>query len=101
MGGGAGRPRARAGLLALGLVTLVLTRIAPADATALTAQPGDGTTAATAAASCWGIKQAHPTSPSGVYWLQTPALDRPGQYYCDQATAGGGWVLIGRGRENW
>ncbi len=25
----------------------------------------------------------------------------PKQFYCDQATDGGGWVLVGRGREQW
>jgi hypothetical protein len=60
-----------------------------------------GQTQETAAASCWEIKQNDPSSVSGVYWLNTPLLGAPQQFYCDQQTDGGGWVLIGRGRENW
>ncbi|HWJ97971.1 MAG TPA: fibrinogen-like YCDxxxxGGGW domain-containing protein, partial [Acidimicrobiales bacterium] len=63
--------------------------------------PGDGASAATAGASCFGILRAFPTSPSGTYWLSTPAMDRPAQFYCDMKTDGGGWVLIGRGRQGW
>ncbi|CEA07515.1 hypothetical protein BN1051_00830 [Arthrobacter saudimassiliensis] len=61
----------------------------------------NGATADTAAASCWEIKQEHPQLPSGIYWLLTPAMPQPEQFYCDQSTDGGGWVLIGRGREGW
>ena len=68
---------------------------------AAVAAPGDGTTAASAGASCWGIKQQHPTSPTGTYWLWTASLDRPGAYHCDMDTDGGGWVLVGRGRNGW
>src|SRR5690606_4830400 len=64
-------------------------------------QTVNGLTEATAAASCWEIKQVTPSAPSGVYWLYTPELGAPQQFYCDQVTNGGGWVLIGRGRENW
>ena len=61
----------------------------------------DGSSAATAAASCWDIKQRNPEAADGAYWLQTPAMDHPAQFFCDQTTDGGGWVLIGRGREGW
>ncbi|MDK7339731.1 fibrinogen-like YCDxxxxGGGW domain-containing protein [Pauljensenia sp. UMB0018B] len=61
----------------------------------------DGLSAATAAASCWDIKQRNPEAADGAYWLQTPAMDHPAQFFCDQTTDGGGWVLIGRGREGW
>lgn len=61
----------------------------------------DGLSAATAAASCWDIKQRNPAASDGTYWLQTPAMDAPAQFFCDQTTDGGGWVLIGRGREGW
>lgn len=74
----------------------------PAPATAEVAIPApDGLSQATAAASCWEIKQLTPSAPSGVYWLSTPALGAPDQFYCDQATNGGGWVLVGRGRDGW
>ena len=61
----------------------------------------DGLTEATAAASCWEIKQNDPNAQDGTYWLWTPQLGAPDQFYCDQTTDGGGWVLIGRGREGW
>ena len=61
----------------------------------------DGRTEATAAASCWEIKQLDPASTSGAYWLQTPTLQAPAQFYCDQEYDGGGWVLLGKGREGW
>ena len=60
-----------------------------------------GLTAETAAPSCWSIKQNYPASADGIYWLRTPKLVEPEQFYCDQTTDGGGWVLIGRGREGW
>ena len=70
-------------------------------AQAADAVAGDGTTSATAGASCWGIKQQVPTSANGIYWLNTAALERPQQFFCDMTTSGGGWVLVGRGREGW
>ena len=68
---------------------------------AATTRPVDGLSQATAAGSCWEIKQSTPSAPSGVYWLITPALQAPEQFYCDQSTDGGGWVLVGRGRQGW
>lgn len=61
----------------------------------------NGLTTETAAASCWEIKQNDPESKSGAYWLWTDEMDAPAQFYCDQETNGGGWVMIGRGREGW
>jgi trimeric autotransporter adhesin len=61
----------------------------------------DGSSPAQAAASCWEAKQVAPNSASGAYWLLTPALQAPQQFYCDQETDGGGWVLVGKGRQGW
>jgi hypothetical protein len=84
-------------LLAAGLPVLVL----QSSGTAATSRPADGLTQATAAGSCWEIKQNYPSSTDGVYWIVTPALQAPTQIYCDQTTDGGGWELIGRGRQGW
>ena len=62
----------------------------------------DGLSAATAAASCWDIKQRDPNSQDGhLLAPRPPAMDAPAQFFCDQTTDGGGWVMIGRGREGW
>ncbi|MFJ3031531.1 fibrinogen-like YCDxxxxGGGW domain-containing protein [Rothia terrae] len=86
-----------AGVLALATTATAL----PVATAAETAQKIDGKTSATAAASCWEIKQLDPASNSGSYWLYTPQMEAPAQFYCDQETNGGGWVMIGRGREGW
>ena len=80
--------------------TLLASLLVPTAANAALPAP-DGLSAATAAASCWEIKQVKPTAPSGVYWIGTRALGAPDRFYCDQTTSGGGWVLVGRGREGW
>ncbi|WP_426571193.1 fibrinogen-like YCDxxxxGGGW domain-containing protein [Aquihabitans sp. McL0605] len=84
-------------LAAIPLVNAVRTN----SASAADAVAGDGTTPATAGASCWGIKQQYASSATGTYWLNSAALARPQQFWCDMATDGGGWVLIGRGRDGW
>ncbi len=92
--------------VATGIALLVPGALAPlllgAPATALTIDPAQlGTSSATAAGSCWEIKQRRSSAPSGSYWLLTPSMPAPAQFYCDQSTDGGGWVLIGKGRDGW
>ncbi len=99
----ANRPRTLIALAALALLGAVpiVNAVRTDTASAAEAVPGDGTTSATAGASCWGIKQAFPASADGIYWLLTPSLDRPTQIWCDQTTGGGGWALVARGRDGW
>lgn len=63
--------------------------------------PRDGSSPERAAASCWAIKQENPRSQDGRYWLLAPNMDAPQEFFCDQTMDGGGWVMIGRGREGW
>src|SRR5690606_17780853 len=86
--------------LAVLAATLLIEVVTPTTVGAVEV-PADGATPLTAAASCWEIKQQNPSAPDGVYWLVTPTLVAPQRFYCDMTTDGGGWVLIGRGREGW
>ena len=90
--------------LALGLASITgfgVLALSPVAAQAAVDPLHDGLSEATAAASCWEIKQNNSRSSDGTYWLQTATMDAPGQFFCDQTTDGGGWVMIGRGREGW
>lgn len=82
-------------VIALGASLLAATPAAAADPLPT------GQSLASAAGSCWEIKQNVPSASTGTYWLLTPALKAPQQFYCDMTTDGGGWVLVGRGREGW
>ncbi len=93
--------RAVAAVGSAGLIAAALTLGQVSSASAADQVVRDGSTSTRAAASCWEIVQSTPGVPSGVYWLQTPALIAPQQFYCDMTTDGGGWVLVGRGREGW
>lgn len=90
-------------LQALALSCAVVAGVLVAGQAVALAAPAtvDGATSASAAASCWEVKQNVPMARSGIYWLLTPALQAPQQFYCDQETDGGGWVLVARGREGW
>ncbi|MFV0251924.1 MAG: fibrinogen-like YCDxxxxGGGW domain-containing protein, partial [Beutenbergiaceae bacterium] len=94
------RRSARPLVFALALAMILTVSLWALPARADTPLP-DGLSQATAAGSCWEVKQNTPSAPSGVYWLLTPALQAPQQFYCDQETDGGGWVLVGRGRQGW
>ncbi|MFT4157696.1 MAG: fibrinogen-like YCDxxxxGGGW domain-containing protein [Microbacterium sp.] len=88
-------------LLTIGALLVPTASVATETTTTTTTAP-DGLSALTAAASCWEIKQNYPSAPDGVYWLLTPAMTKGAeQFYCDQTRNGGGWVLVGRGREDW
>lgn len=78
----------------------IFPELAGSEASAAIPAP-TGLTQDTAAGSCWEIKQNVPASQDGLYWLLTPALKAPQQFQCDMTTDGGGWVLVGRGREGW
>jgi trimeric autotransporter adhesin len=103
---------ARTTALAAGLAGLVMALLGTVATTPAEARTGVapsaapppsalGTAARYAAGSCWEVKQQRPSAPSGVYWLLTPAMAEPQQLYCDQTTDGGGWVLVGKGRNGW
>ena len=96
---------ARKATTAVGLaLTLGLSGLAPVGPVAYAAEDAvvhDGSSSDKAAASCYEAKQINKDAKSGKYWLYTPSMSAPQQFYCDQETNGGGWVLIGRGRDGW
>ena len=96
---------ARKATTAVGLaLTLGLSGLAPVGPVAYASEDAvvhDGSSSDKAAASCYEAKQVNKDAKSGKYWLYTPSMSAPQQFYCDQETNGGGWVLIGRGRDGW
>ena len=96
------RPRLRSALAAVVVpASALVVPFLPATAASAADTPRDGSIESRAVASCWEAKQVSPSAKDGLYWLYTPALQRPQQFWCDMTTDGGGWVLIGRGRQGW
>lgn len=101
-------PRSRAGKFVLAAVAVAVTVPAvsadrPSSRTVDAAEPTvkDGSTLAQAAVSCWAAKRTDPAAASGLFWIVTPQMSAPTRVWCDQETDGGGWALVGRGREGW
>ena len=81
---------ARKATTAVGLaLTLGLSGLAPVGPVAYAAEDAvvhDGSSSDKAAASCYEAKQVNKDAKSGKYWLYTPSMSAPQQFYCDQET---------------
>ncbi len=91
----------RHAVMAAALVGVALVPVTAQGAAAAVDAAVLGTSADTAAGSCWEIKRQRPAATDGAYWLVTPAMSEPASFYCDMSTDGGGWVLVGKGRDAW
>ena len=52
------------------------------------------------ATSCLALLEEDPDAESGLYWLD-PAGSGAFEAWCDMDYDGGGWTLVGKGREGW
>ena len=95
------RTQTIAATVAATVTTVVVSLVAAVPTAQAATFVPDGSSPATAAASCWEVKQVKPSAADGTYWLLTPQLRTPTQFFCDMTTDGGGWVLVGRGRDGW
>jgi hypothetical protein len=86
-------------------VVVVGVGMSQAVTTAAHADPAPGALGSSTnpAGSCWEIAQSlgsgATSAANGDYWLLTPQMSEPQQFYCD--IGNGGWVLIGKGRDGW
>src|SRR5215212_6962601 len=64
-------------------LTAVVVPVVSSTTASAADQKRDGRTESRALASCWEIKQVDPSAPDGRYWLYTPALQYPQQFWCD------------------
>ena len=84
-------------LLAL-LPVLALPAPSQAAATQARRRPDPGHRGRRPAGRSSRTTRVQPTASTG--WSR-PRLQAPQQFYCDQTSNGGGWVLVGRGRQGW
>src|SRR5579862_2426495 len=81
--------RSLSAALSIGVASLGVAAVLTLPAHAGSATVHAGLSSGDAAPSCWAIKQSFPSSPSGIYWLETAALVAPQPFYCDMTTDGG------------
>ena len=67
--------------------------VMPADVARLPPAGADGSLASKPATSCKAIKAAHPTAPSGMYYLRVTG-QQTYPAFCDMDDDGGGWTLF-------
>jgi len=71
-------------------------KLGPGTGVKVPLSPPDGSSALRAGANAWQIKQDHPNSADGVYWIKNANINSGAAFeiYADMTTLGGGWTLI-------